>query len=64
MTGTGTYVGGLVGRSAADSVHYSYWDMQTSGLTNSAGGTGYATAAMQQRETYRTYSFHSLWIII
>ncbi len=45
--------GGLVGRGAGDgTVTASYWDLETSGMTISAGGTGLDTAAMMEIDTY------------
>ena len=49
VTGTGTSVGGLVGLNTG-TVTASYWDVQTSGRTSSAGGSGAAglpTAQLQ-----------------
>jgi hypothetical protein len=42
--GSGDGVGGLVGAGDPDDVDGSYWDVETSGVTTSAGGTGLATA--------------------
>jgi hypothetical protein len=48
----GTYkVGGLVGDNFGK-VSNSFWDIQTSGLTTSAGGTGKTTAEMKNVRTY------------
>jgi Leucine-rich repeat (LRR) protein len=44
-------VGGLVGESFG-TVSSSFWDIQTSGLIESAGGTGLSTAEMQDISTY------------
>jgi hypothetical protein len=50
MVSGNEYVGGLVGsESDADN---SFWDIETSGQPESAGGTGLATAAMQDITTY------------
>ncbi len=50
----GEYQGGLVGYSGGEvaGVMDSFWDIQTSGLTTSAGGTGKTTAEMQTRSTF------------
>jgi len=45
-------VGGLVGLHLKGTVSGCFWDMQTSGRTRSAGGTGKTTAEMQRIETY------------
>ncbi len=50
MVSGNIYVGGLVGsESDADN---SFWDIETSGQLESAGGTGLVTAAMQDIATY------------
>ena len=45
-------VGGLVGLHALDTTTGSFWDIQTSGLTISDGGTGLTTAEMHDIDTY------------
>ncbi len=45
-------VGGLVGDHRYGRVTASFWDMETSGQITSAGGTGLATSAMQDINTY------------
>ena len=45
-------VGGLVAGSAFGSTSTSFWDIQASGLTESAGGTGLTTAEMQTADTF------------
>jgi len=45
------YVGGLVGHNRA-TVSNSFWDIQTSGQSASAGGTGKTTAEMQDIATF------------
>ncbi|MDP3586946.1 MAG: filamentous hemagglutinin N-terminal domain-containing protein, partial [Sulfuricurvum sp.] len=45
-------VGGLVGSNSGGSITNSFWDMQTSGKSTSAGGTGKTTAEMQTLSTY------------
>jgi len=47
-------VGGLIGVRYEGRVSNSFWDIQTSGRTRSAGGTGKTTAQMQSRSTYET----------
>jgi parallel beta-helix repeat protein len=46
-----TYVGGLVGENRGN-VATSFWDIETSGRTTSAGGTGLQTAEMQMQNTF------------
>ncbi len=45
-------VGGLVGRNYQGTVSNSFWDIQTSGQSTSAGGTGSTTAEMQNIATF------------
>ncbi|MHC4695081.1 MAG: BACON domain-containing protein, partial [Planctomycetota bacterium] len=44
--------GGLVGSSIAGMVTASFWDTETSGQANSAGGTGLTTGEMYMESTY------------
>ena len=46
------YAGGLVGHKYAGSVNNSFWDIETSGKTSSAAGTGKTTAEMQTESTF------------
>lgn len=46
------HVGGLVGDNYFVSVYNSFWDMETSNLTESAGGTGLYTTQMLDINTY------------
>ena len=48
VTGTGSYVGGLIG-SSYGTVSNSYWDAQTSGIATSAGGIGSGTGSDLKR---------------
>jgi hypothetical protein len=46
-------VGGLIGRKEGDgTVSNSFWDSETSGQSNSAGGTGTTTAEMKNVATF------------
>ncbi len=47
-----TEVGGLVGQNDSGDVINSFWDIETSGLSTSAAGTGKTTAQMQDPNTY------------
>ena len=51
VTGTGWTIGGLVGDNLG-TVSTSFWDIQTSGQTASAGGTGKTTDQMQDHNTF------------
>ena len=46
------YVGGLVGNSSGSTVSNSFWDVQSSGQTGSAGGTGKTSAEMKDITIY------------
>ena len=46
------YVGGLVGRNSGGTVDDSFWDVNTSGVAGSAGGTGKTTSDMQDPNTF------------
>jgi len=47
-----SFVGGLVGANYEGAVTSSFWDIQTSGQTTSAGGTGKTTAEMKTASTF------------
>ena len=46
------FVGGLVGSTMGGAVTDSFWDIETSGQSTSAGGTGKTTAEMQMASTF------------
>lgn len=48
----GTYVGGLVGYGVNAFVMRSFWDMETSGMNHSSGGTGLTTQEMYDITNY------------
>ncbi|MCK4629037.1 MAG: hypothetical protein KAT56_08530, partial [Sedimentisphaerales bacterium] len=52
VIGNGGFVGGLVGQSSMAGISASFWDVQTSGQTTSAGGTGLNTEQMKSRITF------------
>jgi len=54
VSGTGEWIGGLVGLVGvgSGSATASFWDLETSGQTTSAGGTGKTTAEMQTGTTF------------
>jgi hypothetical protein len=58
------YVGGLVGYIYEGDIE-GFWDVQTSGIDNSAGGTGKTTAEMQTRSTFTEagWDFIEIWLI-
>lgn len=63
VTGS-TFVGGFVGDSIS-AVNNSFWDIDTSGLTTSAGGTGLTTAEMQTASTFTAASWNgtTIWTL-
>ena len=59
-------VGGLVGYNYGGTISNSFWDIETSGQTTSAGGTGKTTAEMQMASTFTDagWDFNTpVWII-
>ena len=55
VSGTGSYVGGLVGGNdtrSGGTISRSFWDVNTSHRPTSAGGTGKSTAQMQDINTF------------
>lgn len=64
VSGTGSYVGGLIGVNDSASVSSSYWDMQTSGQNTSFGGTGKSTTEMKQQATFAGWDFINTWGIV
>ncbi|MGL6121348.1 MAG: GLUG motif-containing protein [Fusobacteriaceae bacterium] len=58
---SGNYVGGLVGYGAGET-KYSYWDINTSGQTTSAGGEGKSTLEMKSATPYSSFWTSDKWI--
>ncbi len=56
-------VGGLVGRHLYGEVTASFWDIETSRRTTSAGGIGRTTAQMMQQSTFTDWDFENVWDI-
>lgn len=64
VTGTKTKVGGLIGRKGNSTVNNSYWNIQTSGQSSSAGGFPRTTAQMTypyDSNTYVDWDFSNVW---
>jgi|GEM_PF-1612898 len=59
----GEYTGGLVGRNYSSTAENCFWDTETSGKTNSQGGTGKTTAEMKTQTTFTTagWDFTKTW---
>ena len=51
-------VGGLVGRNGDEGISGSFWDIEASGQTTSAGGVGKTTAEMQDPNTFIDASWY------
>lgn len=62
VSGT-TNVGGLLGSSTRNSVYTSFWDFETSGQLESAGGVSKNTNEMKQKATYVDWDFIEVWDI-
>ncbi|MBT3405512.1 hypothetical protein HN832_00585 [archaeon] len=57
-------VGGLVANDFfGGNISNSYWDVNVSGLTTSAGGVGKTTAEMKSSATYVNWDFNNVWEI-
>ncbi len=52
VSGNGTFLGGLVGRNWYGSISSSFWDTETSGMTESDGGMALISSQMQETQTY------------
>ena len=61
--GASDYIGGLVGANTRSTVTNSYWDMDTSGQSASASGTGLSTAQFQQQASFGGLDFSNTWVI-
>jgi filamentous hemagglutinin family protein len=60
----GANLGGLVGYNSGGPVISSYWDMNSTGQSASAGGTGLTTAAAMQQSSYSGFDFTSpVWVV-
>ncbi|WZL72511.1 GLUG motif-containing protein [Clostridiaceae bacterium 35-E11] len=59
-----TSYGGLVGYKArASIVTNSFWNIETSGMTSSAAGTGKTKTEMSQQSTFNPWDFTDIWRI-
>ncbi|MGI6460283.1 MAG: PASTA domain-containing protein [Candidatus Hydrogenedentales bacterium] len=66
VSGSGAQLGGLVGQNGGGVVEYSFWDVETSGITQSDGGTGLSTAQMETQSTFARagWDFSSVWYML
>jgi hypothetical protein len=58
-----SHIGGLVGIHEFGAIERSFWDVETSGQTESCGGTGKMTAEMKTRSTFADagWDFIEIW---
>ena len=63
VSGVGTYVGGLIGKTTVGNNSLCFWDKEASGLSTSSGGAGKTTAEMKALATFAGWDFASLWAI-
>lgn len=60
------YLGGLVGESHAYKYTNSFWNVETSGMNESKGGTGKSLKEMKSRDTFieAGWDFEETWGIV
>jgi len=58
-----TNVGGFLGVSNQADITNSYWDIESSGQSTSAGGEGKLTVEMVQHDTFDNWDFQNTWEI-
>jgi len=58
-----SYKGGFMGRQGGTDTKFSYWDLQTSGISTDPVATGKTTAQMKQQATYERWNFINQWSI-
>lgn len=66
IRGTGSYIGGLLGKkNGSGQISNCFWDLNTSNLSSSAGGTGITTAQMKTLSTFTSagWDFTNIWAI-
>jgi len=56
-------VGGLLGSNGQGEILYCFWDIETSGQLDSAGGEGKTTADMQTASTFIGWGSYAIWTI-
>jgi len=61
---TGTNTGGLVGNGTDMEVIHSYWNTETSGMSESVVGEGKSTTEMISGATYGDWDFAGIWSIV
>jgi hypothetical protein len=64
VTGSGNYIGGLVGYNDYGTISACFWDIEASGQTNSSGGMGLSTSQMKSVITYQNAGWANKgWVI-
>jgi hypothetical protein len=56
-------IGGLLGLTHEGETLHCFWDIQTSGQSDSAGGEGKTTAEMQSASTFIGWGLYAVWTI-
>ncbi len=66
VSGTGLIKGGFCGGNYMGTITHCFWDTETSGLTDSNGGTGMTTAQMKTFSTFTSagWDFVNAWGIV
>jgi hypothetical protein len=60
---SGSSAGGLVGGDGSTWVFLSYWDLETSDITNSTGGEGKTTQQMMSAATFAGWGHDGQWVL-
>ena len=60
----GVQQGGLIGSNNSGTITNSYWNIETSGIVVSAGGTGLNTAQMKLQSSFEDWDFDESWDIV
>jgi hypothetical protein len=55
------YIGGLIGYTTNSQTTSSYWDINSSNVSNSASGIGKTTNEMFNKTTYTNWDFENIW---
>ena len=56
-------IGGLIGAFTGEEVSKSYYDINTSGRSDTIQGTPKTTAEMMQQATFVNWDFNTIWAI-
>lgn len=61
INATNALKGGLIGSGKDNVITNSYWDIGTSGISSSYGGTGKSTVDMKKQSTFVNWGFDNVW---